>query len=66
MDDEPNVWAKHAEKVRRREQLDRIDAWLSAFHAKRPILFVVFTAAIAVILAGILCGILHLLDRVSP
>lgn len=66
MGDESNVWQKHAEKLRRQEQLRRIDAWLSALHEQRPFLFNALVAAISTVIGGILFGILYLLDRFVP
>lgn len=65
MDDRPNVWEKHAEKMRRQEELRKFDEALMNFQKRHPIRFLLFTAAIGVIAGGIVLGILHVIDKLS-
>jgi hypothetical protein len=47
----------------RSQQLRRIDAWLLEFRLRAPILFTLFCASLAVMLAGI---VLKILEWVKP
>lgn len=64
-DEPPNVWERHAEKMRRQEELRKLDEALMNFQRQHPIRFLLFTAAIGVLAGGIVLGILHLLDKIA-
>jgi hypothetical protein len=61
-----NVWEEHAKRLRRQEELKRLDEWLEALHRDRPILFNLLTFAICAIICGVAIGLRYLLGGGVP